>query len=237
MDIQVGGSKIGLKDRFLITFAGLIFPQLIRVFGFFCRYRIEGEEKFTEAHAEGKPVILAFWHGRMLLPIYHFRGRGYSSLVSLHRDGEMITRAATRLGHVIRRGSTREGGREGFMAMRRDLKNGLIVSVFPDGPTGPRHQLKDGVLQLARISGALIFPISSSVKPSWRARSWDRFMIIKPFSRGLILVGEPVNVPRQLKSRDEMDRYRTLIEQALNDVEREADRRMGVNGDNDRLLK
>ena len=201
---------------------------MIRILGVLCRYRIVGEERLFESMKEGRAVIITQWHGRMLLPIYHFRNRGISSLVSLHRDGELITRVVTRLGYVIRRGSPREGGSEGFLSMSRDLKAGKTVSIFPDGPTGPRYNLRDGIIHLARISGAPIFPLSFSASSSWRVRSWDRFMIMKPFSRGIICVGEPVTVPRRIGSDEELAEYRQLIRQALIDVECEADRYMGM---------
>ncbi|MCF7810136.1 lysophospholipid acyltransferase family protein [bacterium] len=216
-----------LKDWLILKLSSLLGPLVIRFFGLSCRFKVEGEDKIFQASEEGKPVILAFWHGRMLLPIYHFRNRGISSLVSYHIDGEAITRTVQRLGYVIRRGSPKLGGREGFFSMLRDLKNGKIVSVFPDGPKGPRHKLKDGVLQLARLSGAVVFPISYSAEKHWLAGSWDRFMILKPLSRALIIVGDPLTVPRKITD-DEVEDYRIKIENALTEVESEVDYRMGV---------
>ena len=194
--------------------------------GVLCRYRVEGEERLFNAIKEGRGVILAFWHGRMLLPIYHFRSRGYVSLASRNRDGEYISRIATRLGYSVLRGSSHRGGREGFMAMTRELRKGRVVGIFPDGSTGPRYHLQDGVLQLARLTGAPVIPATHSASPSWQAKSWDRFMIMKPFSRGLILVGEPIHIPRSMYSEDEKEQYRLVIKQALIDIEQEADRRM-----------
>ena len=79
--------------------------------------------------------------------------------------------------------------------MTRELRKGRVVGIFPDGSTGPRYHLQDGVLQLARLTGAPVIPATHSASPSWQAKSWDRFMIMKPFSRGLILVGEPIHIP------------------------------------------
>ena len=216
-------NEFTIKDRLLFGLAGFFGPLLIRLLGVLCRYRVEGEERLFTASNEGKGVIAASWHGRMLLPIYHFRGRGISSLVSFHRDGEFITRVITRLGYIIRRGSPRKGGREGFFAMSKDLKAGMTVVIFCDGPTGPRHHLRDGVLQLARLSGAPIIPLSYSASPSWRVKSWDKFMILKPFSRGIIRLGEPIYIPRRIDSEEEIERFRRTIREALNDIEKEVD--------------
>jgi len=215
------------KDRFLFGLAGFFGPLLIRLLGVLCRYKVEGEERLFTASNEGKGVILAFWHGRMLLPIYHFRGRGISALVSFHRDGEFIAHINSKLGYIIRRGSPRKGGREGFFAMSKDLRAGMTIAIFCDGPTGPRHHLHDGVLQLARLSGAPIIPVSYSASPSWQAKSWDRFMILKPFSRGIIRLGEPIYIPRRIGSEEEIERFRRSIRKALIDNEKDVDNLMG----------
>ena len=224
----MSGERHSLKDRLLFALVSFLGPGLIRCLGILCRYRIEGEERLLKAIDDGEGVIIAVWHGRMLLPIYHFRNRKFTSLVSLHRDGELITRVVTKLGYIIRRGSPREGGWEGFTAMCRDIRNGRVVSIFPDGPTGPRYNLKDGVIQLARITGASIFPMTFSAKSNWRAGSWDRFMIMKPFSRGIIMVGEPITIPRQLDNERNLEYYRKLVTETMIKLEKEADERMNL---------
>jgi len=194
--------------------------------GGLCRYQVVGDEHIQQATTEGKGIIIALWHGRMLLPVYHLRNRGITALVSLHMDGELIARIVERLGYLPRRGSPKEGGREGFMAMLRDLKEGRTVAIFPDGPTGPRHSVRDGVLHLARLSGAPIVPISFSANPAWKARSWDQFTVMKPFSTGVITIGEPFIVPRKLTQED-LETEREIIKSALTKVEQQADDLMG----------
>jgi len=112
--------------------AQLVGPMLIRLVGFLCRYRVEGVQ-YLYRWSGDVGQIWAVWHGRMFLPAYHFRGRGFVSLVSRSWDGEVITRVVKRLGYVIRRGSPREGGKEGFNEMLNDLYQGKIVSIFPTG--------------------------------------------------------------------------------------------------------
>ncbi len=219
--------RYSTKDRLLINAAELLGPWLIRILGLLCRYDVIGEVNILRAKDEGKGVILAVWHGRMLLPIYHMRKRGIVPLISLHRDGEIITRIAHKLGYAARRGSPKEGGLEGFKAMLKDLRAGKIVAMFPDGPTGPRHSLHDGLLHLARISGAPIVPLSFAADPSWRARSWDRFMIMKPFSRGRVIIHPGFSIPRKIEST-ETDSYREQIRQVLISIEKECNQHLGI---------
>ena len=228
IDAGVTKTDYSFKDRALFSISALLGPWLIRALGALCRYDIIGEEHIKTAKSAGRGIILALWHGRMLLPIYHFRRQGVVSLVSYHRDGEFIARIVERLGYLIRRGSPREGGREGFHAMLRDLKDKRIVAIFPDGPTGPRYSVHDGILHLARLSGAPILPMSFAAKSCWRLGSWDRFMIMKPFSKGVVVFGEPMTVPRRMSTEGEIDEYRNRIRDILIEVESEADRRMGI---------
>jgi lysophospholipid acyltransferase (LPLAT)-like uncharacterized protein len=220
-------AEFGFKDKLLLLIAELLGPFIIRLLGLTCRYNVEGMHHMLEAEKNGG-VIIALWHGRMLLPVYHLRNRGITSLVSLHRDGEFIARIVKHLGYIPRRGSPKEGGREGFNAMVRDLREGRTVAIFPDGPTGPRYSVRDGVMQLARLTGAPILPISYSAKLAWRFKSWDRYMVMKPLSRGILIMGEPFTIPRRFESDNDRDRYRDLIRGQLIQVEMECDRRMGV---------
>ncbi|MFN3822022.1 MAG: lysophospholipid acyltransferase family protein, partial [bacterium] len=115
-----------------------------------------------------------------------------------------------------------------------DLRAGRIVAIFPDGPTGPRHQLKEGVIQLAKRSGAPILPISYSARPAKIFNSWDQFMVMLPFSRGVLIIGEPITIPHKVRTapsgaketddfKDE-DFWKNFVCNALNEVECQADR-------------
>lgn len=226
-------SRAPFQQRALFFAAALLGPWLIRLLGATCRYRVIGMERLTTVERGGKGAILALWHGRMLLPVYHLRGRSICALISLHRDGELIARIVQRLGYITRRGSPKEGGREGFAAMLRDLKAGRTIAIFPDGPTGPRHSVRDGVVHLARLSGLPVIPMSFSSRRAWRAGSWDRFTVMKPFSEAVILIGEPLTLPRRIESEIELARQRERIREALCAVELEADGHMGYSSEAD----
>ncbi len=182
-----------------------------------------GIDNLTMSEQAGKGAIIALWHGRMLLPVYHLRHRGISALVSLHNDGEMIARVVKKLGYISRRGSPKEAGMEGFKELLADLKAGKTVAIMPDGPTGPRHSVRDGVIHLARLSGAPIVPVSYSAKPRWVAGSWDRFNVMRPCSRGVLMVGKPLTLSRKMVGQEDLDAAREAIRSELTMVENEAD--------------
>jgi lysophospholipid acyltransferase (LPLAT)-like uncharacterized protein len=177
-----------------------------------CRYRTEGDENYAQFHRQGKPVVFTLWHGRLLPPTYHHRDQGVVTLVSLHRDGEYITRAVRRWGYVAVRGSTSRGGLEALRELIRHVKQGRSLAITPDGPRGPFQKMKPGPAIIAQRTGAPIIPVGAAASRGWFFGSWDRFLIPRPFARCQIAYGEPVFVPRQA---DEAQ-----IQAAMDEVER-----------------
>lgn len=144
-----------------------------------------------------QPWLVALWHGRMLaaMPLRHHRGRGIQVLVSPSDDGGLADVALQRMGYRVLRGSLSRGGARALRAMADAVGDGGQLVLTPDGPRGPRHAMNSGVAWLARSTGAPILPTAVAVDRGWRLRSWDRFVIPKPFARLVIAFGAPVSVP------------------------------------------
>lgn len=193
---------------------------LLRLLHALVRVEPVGRENLERARREKRSVLIALWHGRILLPILEHRQEGIIPMISLSRDGEMIARTVEKLGYGTVRGSSSRGGREALTAMAAQLRvPGTVCAIMPDGPRGPRHTLKAGVVQLARESGALILPMSwGSAKPI-RFNSWDRFQLWRPFSRAVVLYGEPLECP----SEGDFDEQCRHVREALMELERRAD--------------
>lgn len=143
-------------------------------------------------------------------------------MISEHRDGEMIAQVTHHMGFGAVRGSTTRGGTKALKALYRILKkhDGAIT---PDGPRGPGFKVQGGVIITAQLSGCPILPITSSAYPRWQFKSWDRFIVPKPFSCCVIRFGSPLYVPRHISS-DEFEKYRLILERRLNRITEEADR-------------
>ncbi|MFQ5467409.1 MAG: lysophospholipid acyltransferase family protein [Kiloniellaceae bacterium] len=174
-----------------------------------------------------RPFIACFWHGRMIvmhggLP----RHRKVHILVSEHRDGVLISRAAARLGVATVAGSSKRGGVAALRAIERALAAGGIVGITPDGPRGPRMRAKAGAIKAAQISGMPVVPISGAVSRCRILRTWDRFCLSLPFARGAIYWGEPIEIPRAADPAAQ-ERARDLLERRLNDLTARADRHFG----------
>jgi lysophospholipid acyltransferase (LPLAT)-like uncharacterized protein len=107
--------------------------------------------------------------------------------------------------------------------MVRLLREDKDIAITPDGPKGPREVAKAGVAQVGRLSGRAVIPMAFGASRAWRLGSWDRFLIPKPFSRGVYVVGEPL----RYREGEELEAFRERIEAALRDVTERADSYFG----------
>ncbi len=191
------------------------------------RVEIEGLDRVRERWRRGERVVLAFWHGR-LLALATAASRievRPCILVSQHRDGEIATRILRRWGVETVRGSTSRGAIAGLRGLLRAHRDGYDLALGPDGPRGPCCEAKAGVVQIASATGADLFPVGAAGDRVWRLRSWDRMIIPKPFSRLLLIVGEPLSVAPDADERA-VEAARAQIQTTLNELTAAAERRM-----------
>lgn len=180
------------------------------------RVRPDYYERFRE---EGSPFIFVLWHGHLLPLMHYHRREGIVVLVSEHADGEYITRVIERNGFGTVRGSTTRGAIKGLKGLVRAARAGKDLGLTPDGPQGPRGVFKPGALLVAQLTGLPLVPMSVGVPSGWRMRSWDGFVVPRPFSRITIEYLPPIFVSRDA-TREELADMAAAIGKDLNDVER-----------------
>jgi len=168
---------------------------MVRAIHASCRVSTEGDEHWQTLRDAGRAWVWCVWHGTMLSPIWRHREEGAIALVSEHRDGEYITRVLGRLGYGTARGSSTRGGAKGLRGLLRAARSGRVLAITPDGPQGPREEMKPGALVAAQRGGLPIICIGVGMSNAWRASSWDRFSIPKPFSQVHLTYGAPLEVP------------------------------------------
>jgi lysophospholipid acyltransferase (LPLAT)-like uncharacterized protein len=191
------------------------------------RWTIEGREHPEKLHAESRPYIGAFWHGRLLMmPFGWPRVMPLAMLISSHADGRLIADTVRRLDVDIIPGSTNRGAMEAIRNMVKVLRRGSCIAITPDGPDGPAMNASAGIIQVARLTGAPIFPITYATSRRIILKSWDRFHLPLPFGRGIFLIGEPIDVPAEADAA-QMESLRALLESRLRAMTADADRRMG----------
>ena len=181
------------------------------------RIRVVDFHKAKHTVETGK-YIFAFWHSRIVVISYCYKGWGTAILVSSSKDGEIIARILQRQGHRTIRGST---SRHGVRALTRLVKvinqenrPGVVV---PDGPRGPRFTVQPGVIALAKKTACPILPITYSCRKAKIFSSWDRFILPCPFSECSVMYGTPISVPTDADAETQ-EVYRRRLEEELNRI-------------------
>jgi lysophospholipid acyltransferase (LPLAT)-like uncharacterized protein len=191
------------------------------------RWNIEGCEWTRRLSREGRTFIVAFWHGRLLMmPKAWHQLAPFYMLISAHRDGRIIAGAMTYFGIGTIAGSTRRGGSSALRAMLKQLKEGAAIGITPDGPRGPAMTVSIGIVNVARIAGVPIVPVTYATSRRRELATWDRFQLALPFGRGVFLFGEPIEIDAELDEAA-LESLRGLLETRMLEMDREADRLVG----------
>jgi lysophospholipid acyltransferase (LPLAT)-like uncharacterized protein len=138
--------------------------------------------------------LYAIWHEQQMQAILTNPDKRMTTVASRSKDGDIIAGALEVFRIPTARGSSSRGGAVALHQLAGWAQAGRSCAVTVDGPRGPRHQVKRGIAQLAKLSGCPIVPVSVVAASAWRTRSWDRFAVAKPFSRVVQCYGAPVQV-------------------------------------------
>lgn len=188
-----------------------------QVLGRTWRIRVVNGEYLQDLRTRRQPFIFSLWHGQLLPLLWHHRAQGVTVLISEHRDGELVARAAESLGYGLIRGSSTRGAERALISLVRELQAGHEVAITPDGPRGPVAKFAPGALVAAQRSDSFILPVAASADRAWRLKSWDRFMIPKPFARVTVAYATPtkVSAPTSRAAAEEGPRFERLMSEAV----------------------
>jgi len=211
-----------MASGFPQTLLNVLVPRLgaffLRLLHAGLRLETLGEEHPRAFWNRAEPILIACWHDELLLTVCGYKGPGARMLISASKDGELLSRTFARFGQEAVRGSSSRGGKAALKAMIELCRSGFDLAITPDGPRGPRHEVKDGVLQLARVSGRPIIPMAFACSRGHRFASWDRFLFPYPFCRALFRFGEPVFY----REGEDWEAFRLRVKSALDDNSRAA---------------
>ena len=229
-------AKKAKANPFLMWVLGWAGPAWINLVKWTTKREVIGQDILDRLVKAEEGFIIAFWHSRILMMVpmrQIYRGNRFWFMISEHRDGDMIARAVEHFDISFARGSTmnqrkkdkKKGGADALRTLLKALKDGEAVGLTPDGPRGPRQRCHAGIAQLARLSGAKVYPVGYASKRAKILNSWDRFHMPLPFTRGCYVFGEGISVTGD--TPEEIEASRLEIESALNHVPRIADDAMG----------
>ncbi|HEX4638975.1 MAG TPA: lysophospholipid acyltransferase family protein [Chthoniobacterales bacterium] len=203
----------GWRARWLIALGF----RLLKILALTLRYEIE-----DRANVLGKPVegnyIAALWHNRLLLISVvlkkYFPQRPGAGLISASRDGDLIADVTKRFGFDVVRGSSSRMGASALRELGEVLASGRDVLITPDGPRGPVYELGPGIIYLAQKTGAPVVPVNLEYSSCWRVKSWDRFIIPKPFSKVRCVIGAPQQI-RSTSTDEEFEQERLRLQNVM----------------------
>ena len=161
----------------VVPFVGSLFIRFL--------YATNKKEFHSPQTLGDKPFIMACWHGELLMIPYayrHYKKKpNVKLLISEHFDGNLIAKTLGFFEFGTIRGSTTRGGVKALIQSIKELKNGSDIGITPDGPRGPRHNVSDGIVVMAQKADVKIVLVSIKPTSFWQLKSWDKFIIPKPF--------------------------------------------------------
>ncbi|MCP4392952.1 MAG: lysophospholipid acyltransferase family protein [Alphaproteobacteria bacterium] len=218
--------KITSHPRFRMLI-GWVLTDYIKLVYKTGRWEFVGYDNIETYFTDNKPMITSAWHGRLMMMPYAWKdNENLHVLVSMHRDGQLIGDILKEFDMKIIDGSTSRGGARAVRKIIKLLREGFSIGLTPDGPRGPRMRMGNSLLYFARTSGAPVIPVAFSAKWAFQLKSWDSFLFVLPFTKGVFVIGEPMEVPKWTDD-EEMERLRGVFEERMNFITAEADRKMG----------
>jgi hypothetical protein len=203
----------GWRARWLISFGF----QLLKLWERTLRYEIE-DRAAVISNPVTENYIAALWHNRLLLISFVLKRflphRSGAALISASRDGDLVADLTQRFGFEVVRGSSSRLGASAILELAGVLSSGRDVLITPDGPRGPAYQLGPGIIFLAQKSGALVIPVNMEYSRCWRVKSWDRFILPRPFSKVRVIFGPPHRV-RSTSRPEEFEAERLRLQEAM----------------------
>lgn len=202
-----------------VKLVALLGTPFVRLLLWTLRFHITDRARLLETPAE-KPLLWAFWHNRLFIMAYIFEryfkpsGRIGAALISQSKDGDFIAAFLEQFGGRPIRGSSSRGGARSLIEMKRAIQDGYIMAVTPDGPRGPRYSVSPGVIKLAQITHGIILPVHITYSSFWQLKSWDGFMVPKPFARVDITFDELHEIP-DTTTAEEFEYQRVWLERML----------------------
>ncbi len=213
-----------LKNPLIIQAASFLIASYIKFVFKTSSWKWINQDIINKLKTDKIPFICCFWHNRLVMisqsqAIPHNK---LHMLISAHRDGLLIAETVKYFGILTVSGSSSKGGTQALRKLIKLSKKGDYIGITPDGPRGPRFKARGGIIQIAKLSGYPILPLSYSITKRKILKSWDRFIFPLPFSKGVFIAGEPIYVPLTA-TEEEFQEALQKVENTLNHISDHAD--------------
>lgn len=203
------------KQRLLLAIVPRLASFLIWLLGRTLRFRDVCAPGTIPGDRLRGPGVYGFWHRSLLMAAYRFRHQGFVIVISQSFDGELIARTVERLGFLVVRGSSSRGGAQALIAMERLVHKRHVAAFTADGPRGPVYIAKPGLTLLAQRTTKDVGAFHLMPKRAWKLKSWDSFLIPKPFTRVTVSWPQHVQVAADEPTEIAHARVQQMMEEAI----------------------
>lgn len=213
-----------MKKKIILILLRVILWKVVLLWCKTLRVTRINSENFNELKQNNKNVVVAFWHGSMFVGWFLHRPekkRNISALVSQSNDGEFLSAILERWNYTMIRGSSHIGGKEAMQLMVDEVEKGNSLAITPDGPRGPRHEMKMGAIRVAQRTGVPLILAGISVRKKKLLRSWDKFEVPLPFSSVVVKYSDPIIVAKELNN-ESLDNFKVIMQRKMMELTEQA---------------
>ncbi len=215
-------SKKVFSEWFRFTVLPYIGYFVIRMVFVTIRMKFINDEFIRKSMRDKKSIIYAIWHNRMAYMPYGytrvFKQKNLVTMISRSKDGRLVGKICELFGLTVTYGSSSRGGSEALREMIKLAKDkNMDCAITPDGPRGPKYGVQPGIISVAQATGMPIVPVIYDVTRKIRLKSWDGFYVPIPFSRGVVVFGEPMYVPENI-TEEQRDIFKKELKHKIESV-------------------
>lgn len=216
-----------MKNKIL----NIIMYVLVKIFHFSFRYKHYNREVIEQEKNKNqfKTYVLSSWHQTIFTTLTSQTGTSFTMIISASKDGDFLAGLFKLFGHNPARGSSSKRGALALLEVIHTMKHGYPAAMAVDGPRGPAHIVKPGIVKMARETNSAIIPMSAYPQKSWCfSKSWDKFLLPKPFTKVAVVYGDPIYIPDSATGED-FDCIVRLVAEKTMEVELKAKEILGIN--------
>ncbi len=204
-----------IKNFFIQQFLALVSVIYIKIVGLTSTIIIKNKESPQFYWKNNKPFILAFWHSQLMMISYCWNSENkINILASGHSDG----RFGAIVGKYFKLNNIPTSSKAKSVSLKpifKLLKNSNYIGITPDGPRGPNQKVSDGIIKISKATQVPIIPIGFASSKFRTLKSWDSFLITKPFSKCAFVWGNTITIPENCAD-NQIEEYKNILETELN---------------------
>lgn len=211
----IGDSFRKINGKIFAFFFSTLGKQLIKLVLSTCKWEVHGLENFTTFASKNK-CILMLWHNRLAITsfiLYRYAKQfSYTAFVSNSRDGELIDMLVNSysMGKTIK--VPHQSRHEALRTLIKCINSSNEIAIItPDGPRGPKYEVKPGIALAALKTNVSIVPLTWEADHYWELNTWDKLRLPKPFSTIKVSFNQPI----QFSKDSSLEEIQSILQSTL----------------------